>query len=170
MIEKRLDGYSKYLISQDGTIKSFAKKWLNSPRILKPIKSKTLGYFYISMLHDDGILKRLLVHRIIAELFIDNPHHYPMINHLDGNPSNNKIENLEWCDQNRNMMHSYYELKKQGCKNREIVQMDMDGNILKVWPSVNRASKELGYSSTSAIWQVLQGRSSYSKGYRWAYQ
>ena len=39
----------------------------------------------------------ILVHRLVATTFLPNPNNYPIINHKDGNPSNNCVDNLEWC-------------------------------------------------------------------------
>ena len=51
------------------------------------------GYIQIA-LHG----KNIRLNRLIAENFIPNPQKYPEAHHLDGNPLNNKIENLEWGD------------------------------------------------------------------------
>lgn len=48
-----------------------------------------------------------LVHRIVAEAFIPNPDSKPFINHIDGNPSNNCIANLEWSTPSENVWHAY---------------------------------------------------------------
>ena len=45
-------------------------------------------------------------HRYLAEKYIPNKNNYPMVNHIDGNPSNNSIDNLEWTDSLGNMRHA----------------------------------------------------------------
>ena len=54
----------------------------------------------------DGDHKDYLVHRLVAKTFIPNPENKPCINHIDGNPRNNNIENLEWCTYEENERHS----------------------------------------------------------------
>jgi len=53
--------------------------------------------------------KSYMVHRMVGELFVENPkpHIYTIINHLDGNKSNNKFYNLEWCTISMNNEHGY---------------------------------------------------------------
>src|SRR5580692_4498038 len=41
---------------------------------------------------------KVLVHRIIAELFLENPNNYDQVNHKDTNRNNNHWLNLEWCN------------------------------------------------------------------------
>jgi deoxycytidylate deaminase len=51
--------------------------------------------------------KKLKLHRLIAETFIENPdiEYYNQINHIDGNKQNNAPENLEWCTNRYNCEH-----------------------------------------------------------------
>ena len=42
-------------------------------------------------------VKGFLVHRLVAQAFIPNPDNLPIINHKDENPSNDNVDNLEWC-------------------------------------------------------------------------
>lgn len=67
----------------------------------------TTGYLYITIRnYNDKKRCHLRVHRLVAEAFIPNPDNKPFINHIDGNPLNNSIENLEWVTHKENMEHA----------------------------------------------------------------
>ena len=93
MWKRYSDGYD---VSTEGHIRNSKTK-----RSLKEFVGKD-GYLRTQF---DG--KSRLVHRVIAEAFIDNPERLPEVNHLDGNKSNNSIDNLEWCNRNDNLKHAY---------------------------------------------------------------
>lgn len=57
-------------------------------------------------LSKDGKSYHKLVHRLLAEHFIPNPENKPYVNHIDGNPSNNTLDNLEWVTHLENMQHA----------------------------------------------------------------
>lgn len=80
-----------YIVSSIGHVKSLFRY----KRILKYNINKR-GYASVE-LFKNGESKRLLVHRLVAQAFIPNPDNLPQINHLDENPLNNAVSNLEWC-------------------------------------------------------------------------
>lgn len=88
-----------YFISDQGRVKSLHGR---EPRILKlrnhRVKRKCGDVFYKSVsIQLSRHVKHKLVHRLVAEAFLPNPEGYPIINHIDEDPTNNKASNLEWC-------------------------------------------------------------------------
>lgn len=93
----------KYQVSNLGRVKSFA---LGFPKILKGKVQKN-GY----LLYNLSVSKNNIVykkgHRLVAEYFIPNPDNKPYVNHIDGDKTNNHIDNLEWCTPAENNRHYY---------------------------------------------------------------
>jgi hypothetical protein len=75
------------------------------------------GYRIVG-LRKDGSRKNHYVHRLVATAFIENPHEFHYVNHLDRNRSNNVADNLEWCTQLDNVAHSIENLRKRKTKSR----------------------------------------------------
>lgn len=67
------------------------------------------GYPMVT-LQENKRKKRILIHRLIAEYFIPNPINKPFVNHKNGDRSDFRIENLEWCTASENVIHSFREL------------------------------------------------------------
>lgn len=110
--EKWLDipGYEgKYQASTLGRIRSLDRVIIRSHGERLPIKGRILKPRIDSWgrqcVEVCGTNKR--VHRLVALTFIPNPDNKPQINHIDSNPSNNKIDNLEWCTRSENMLHAF---------------------------------------------------------------
>ena len=104
-IWKPIIGYENlYKINNYGEVLS-----LRSNKILKP-NNNGIGYFIIQLCKN-GKRKNYLIHRLVAEHFLDNPNNLPEVNHKDEDISNNFVDNLEWCKHKYNM--NYKQLQKR---------------------------------------------------------
>lgn len=100
-IWKPVAGYEElYEVSSLGRVKSLANNKSRKEKILKPYNDD--GYLQVQ-LYRDGKRKFFKVHRLVAAAFIPNPLGLPEVNHKDENPSNNVVENIEWCDRSYNV-------------------------------------------------------------------
>ena len=116
----------------------------------------------------NGETQDWLVHRLIAKTWIPNPNKYPIINHKDNNPLNNSVDNLEWCTHKENVNHGD-EIERGAIKQRKCFrQLDMDGNLIRVWNGFKKMQRETGFERKSVYECCIGKRESY-KGYRWEY-
>jgi hypothetical protein len=107
-IWKQITNYEGlYLVSNYGNVKSLK---YNKERILK-FKSDSQDYKFVS-LSKKGIVKHILVHRLVAIEFLENPLHKKEVNHKDFNRSNNFVENLEWVTSQENSDHRWNTIRK----------------------------------------------------------
>lgn len=96
-IWKDIDGYEGlYQVSNLGRVKSLNYNHTNQEKILRQIKTK--GGYVIINLCKNGKSKNFLVHRLVANAFLENLNNLPQVNHIDENKENNVVSNLEFCD------------------------------------------------------------------------
>jgi len=106
---KGYEGY--YMVSDLGNVKSLERSVMTyqglktrKERILKPYL--TNGYARIC-LHKDGNKKMCNIHRLVCEAFLPALDGKEIVNHKDGNRSNNLLSNLEWFTQSENIKHKF---------------------------------------------------------------
>lgn len=159
-----------YEVSNLGRVRSFHK----GGRILK-ITTDKLGYKH-ARLYKNGENKLFQVHRLVATAFIFNPNKLPMVNHKDENPSNNQVENLEWCDAQYNTQYSSYKWKGKPKKDEWKQSIKGENNprarkVLcvetgRVFGCIKEAKQWLGKGD---IRGCCKGRLKTAGGYHWMY-
>lgn len=118
-------GYEgKYQVSAGGSVmclgSSSTMYYKPRPRVLKPDVLQ-FGYCQVT-LYMNGVPKKFYIHRLVATAYLPNPMNYPIVNHIDNNPSNNNVENLEWCTRKHNAQHSIK------CNRKRVFRGEENGN------------------------------------------
>lgn len=132
--------------------------------------SKNSPFYYKGVsLHKNGVSKNMNVHRLVAEAFIPNPHNFPIVNHIDENPSNNRVENLEWCTQKHNQNHGTLPERRRQLRYKKVNQYGLDGKFVKQFQSVIEASEAMGLIHSS-ISNACKGYAGTAGGYLWRYE
>ena len=137
---RKVQGYD-YLVSNLGNVKSIKRDKIKSPS-----KSPS-GYLKVA-LYKDGVSKNHYVSRLVASAFIDNPdpEKNNVVNHLDCNPLNNRVDNLEWTTQSQNIKYAY----EQGTK----IPSEQH-NHREIWCVNNKNVVECTYESSIEAGKAL---------------
>lgn len=105
-IWRDIEGFEgKYQISNLGRVKSLRFNKSTRSKILKNAINN-YGYHTVTLYNDSSRYVKQ-IHRLVAETFIKNEDIKPHVNHIDGNKSNNNVNNLEWCSVKENVDHAY---------------------------------------------------------------
>lgn len=150
-------------------------------RVLKTQHNKR-GYAHVQLWKNNvGTHKDL--HRMFAEAYIPNPNGLPEVNHIDENPWNCTLDNLEWCDHEYNMNYGTINARRSEnisralrgrakpwvaeAKGIPVYAIDAWGN--ETWyPSGREAARRLGLARSS-VSDTLNGRQKTACGYRFRY-
>ena len=106
-----------YQVSNLGRIKSLNYRNTGKEGIITPMHRNCDKYLRIS-LSKKGKKEYRYLHRIVAEAFIPNPYNFPEVNHLDTNPRNCRLDNLEWCTRQHNV--NYYKTRLNRSKKVDV--------------------------------------------------
>lgn len=154
-----VNGFDNYAISNYGNLKN-----IKSGKLIK-LQKKSNGYYYYTLCQN-GIKKSLLIHRLVALHFIENPNNKPYVNHKDGNKLNNYYANLEWVTAKENDTHA----RNTGLKdqNKPIIAKHITTNEKIVFNSIGECSAILGINKGS-IARVLNGKRKKCHNYNFKY-
>lgn len=166
---KPIKGYEGYYeVSDIGRVKSVARKISNGHGLVEKNERFLLpnvlakGYLQVT-LYKDKARKCFQVHRLVASAFIENKENYPQVNHINGNKQDNRVCNLEWCDNSMNQLHAWKTgLQKPhycggGAPRKKVALLNDDGNIERVFKSIREASIFIGSTSPANLSHVLNG-------------
>jgi len=116
-----LAGYENlYLISTEGQVKSTARDITSTKGVRYFLKERNMsvtidrrsGYPVVKLTKGPKYGSQYL-HRLMAITFIPNPGNKPIVNHINGNKLDFRLENLEWVTRSENHLHA---LKTGLCK------------------------------------------------------
>lgn len=165
------EGY--YMVSNYGNVIS-----LHSGNMKQLRPRKKHGYCFV-VLYVNGVKKQEAVHRLVASAFIEktNPS-FTEVNHIDENPSNNFVKNLEWCDRKYNVNYGTQKeraiitgrsrgMRKFGVA---VIQSEKDGREIDRFQSIYDASRATGINATT-ITKCCTGYKNRKSagGYKWSY-
>lgn len=167
--------YNLYKISKNGLVKRVHSVVTASNGTLRTIRERLMrtkvnkdGYISLT-LSENGIQKGEFIHVLLAKTFIPNPHNYPIVNHIDENPSNNSLDNLEWCTYKQNALHSIKKIKKAHDKEKRIV--------IRINPKTKETIEYNGIREAALLNNIDHNNIRYSilhngycAGYKWAYK
>lgn len=180
-IWKAIPGYEGiYEASTAGRIRSVARTIMNKTKNGKDrpcvLKSVVLSPFLTKLsarnilprmqvvLSVGGKTKSQLVHVLIAKTFIENPLNVDTVNHKDGNPTNNSVDNLEWVSKADNQRHAFKNNLVHTQK--PVAQLNADtGEVIAVYPGIAEAMRRVGVVHITRAIQLGYK----AGGFKWRY-
>ena len=160
-------GYPDYSVDTEGNIWSIGYNNTKEIKKMKPAKTKG-GYLRLPLTINNKA-KSYLVHRLVALAFIPNPNNYLEVNHKNEDKTDNRVENLEWCDRSYNINYGNRLTKFANSISKSVIQYTLDGVFVREWKSVAEIRREKGYDP-SYISRCCRGICKTSHNFIWKYK
>ena len=110
--------------------------------------------------------KEYQVHRLVAECYIDNTENLPTVDHINRNPSDNRVENLRWASYSLQVKNR--ELPKNDGHSKKVYQYTLSGILVREWPSTQECSRN-GFIQ-GEVSNCCRGKCKTHKGFIWSYE
>ena len=169
-----------YQISTLGRVRSkdrYAKvcgngKRLVKGKIIKPTLCKN-GYYEYQLSTGEKKRKIFLAHRLVAIHFLPNPDNKREVNHIDENPQNNVVTNLQWVTPKENCNYGTRNQKCRECNKdhfKPVRQYTMQGEFVKEYENLSDAGRALNIcpeNISRAARKTAQRKA--AKGFLWEF-
>lgn len=181
--------YENYQVSNWGRILSLNYRNTGKPGLMNPGKMSN-GYLRVKLWKSKES-KKCYVHRLVAEVFLENPENLPEVNHIDEDKTNNFVflnedgtvdeekSNLEWKSHKDNINHGTRNERagkaiskaKKGITNgklsKKVLQFTLSGDLIREWPSTKECGRN-GFNQ-GHVAECCRGKLKSHKGFKWMY-
>lgn len=153
--------YCDYAITKDGQLLNIKsgkyKEWSVTPT--GGVKNQTGGYYYSRCITDTGISKVLFLHRALCLVFkkYENNVLSIVVNHMDGKPFNNNLDNLEWCTYTYNNLHAV-KIGLRPNSSLPLLMKDLRTDTITRFESVTACCRHLNHKGNSFIYYRLRDK------------
>lgn len=171
-IWKDVKGFNgKYQVSSYGRVKSIGhtdslgRYWKSV--VLRPAKYRG-EYLHVHLTSSHSKQVSISVHQLVARAFIPNPNNYPQVNHKDEDPTNNHVDNLEWCTAQYNVNYGHHNYNTSKTLTRDICALDINtGDVIFMFDCA-RDHRNLGFAH-SYIQQCAKHNIKQAYGFHWEF-
>ena len=174
--------YERFQVSNLGRVMNLNYYNTGKAKLIEPSYD---GQGYLKLhLSKNGEFKKCLVHRLVAETFLENPENKPQVNHKDEDKTNNFVflnedgsidkekSNLEWSTPKENSNHGtrnerISKAMTNGKLSKRVIQLSLSGEFIREWESTQECGRN-GYNG-GHVAACCRGEEKSHKGFKWCY-
>lgn len=157
--------YKDYKIAKDGDLR-------RGKQIIPSYVSRD-GYHIVNISKDNKS-SSVFLHKILSQMFLENPENCEFVEYIDGNKNNVNVSNLRWISKDKWKKNISDNVKKTTKKydklaKRAVLQIDIStGKIINNYNSISEAARVLN-CDRSGIGKVCREKGQTYAGFKWKY-